>query len=459
MRVVIAGASGFVGRQLAPLLAGAGHQVVALSRHPDPERAAEGVEPVAVDIADRDQLEKALAGAGAAYYLVHSMGSREEFVRKDLELASGFAEAARAARIERIIYQGALGTGQLSRHLSSRQEVGRALGATGVPVVELRAAVILGSGSTSFEMMRYLTERLPAMVCPRWVRTRTEPIAISDVLEYLVRALDAPPGVYDIGCGQVTSYQDMMHTYARTRGLRYRPILNVPLLTLHLSGYWVDFVTPLDRKVTHSLIESMSSSVTVEDSAKTFAAFRIKPLSLEASLQKALDDQAALIPLSLFESWEGLSENVYKVYFEEPVEPEVAEAIRRDLSRIGGNLDWYGWPWAWRARFFLGLLMGERNPLGRPASLEAGQSADWWVIEGISADRLVLRSSAWITGEGWLGYSMPEEADRLTLGAAFRPRGLPGFLYWKLLTPIHKAAFKAMAKARIRRAAAGAAEG
>ena len=295
MRVVVAGASGFVGRKLVKRLAEAGHDVLALSRHPDPKASFDNVEFRAVDVGDSEDLESALSGAEAAYYLIHSMAG-EDFVRKDLQLATGFAEAAARAGVGRIVYQGALGRGKLSPHLSSRQEVGRALASTGVPVVELRAAVILGSGSTSFEMMRYLTERLPMMICPRWVRTRTEPVALSDVLEYLVRALEAPEGVYEIGCGEATSYQDMMHRYAAVRGLRYRPILNVPLLTLHLSGYWVDLVTPLDRKVTHSLIGSMTSNVTVRDAGRTLAAFKFEPLSLDESMHRALDDQAAEIP-------------------------------------------------------------------------------------------------------------------------------------------------------------------
>lgn len=425
---------------------------MALSRRPDPKAESDGVEFRAVDVADPSALEEALSGARAAYYLIHSMGSGEEFVQKDLELARNFSKAAAQAGIERIIYQGALGRGELSRHLSSRQEVGEALGSSGVPVVELRAAVILGSGSTSFEMMRYLTERLPLMVCPRWVQTRTEPIAICDVLDYLVKALEVPPGVYEIGCGEVTTYEDMMHIYAEVRGLRRRPIINVPLLTLHLSGYWVDFVTPLDRKVTHALIGSLTSNVTVRNAGRTLAYFGIEPLSLREAMQKALQDQAEEVPKNLFDGSHGLSESVYKVYLEQDVEPEAAGAIRRDLAEIGGDLAWYGWPWAWRGRFILGMILGEKHPIRRPASLAVGQAADWWTIAETSPDALVLRSSDWMTGEGWLGYSLPAGGDKLQVAAAFRPKGLPGFLYWFLLTPIHKAAFVAMAQARIRRA-------
>ena len=453
MRIVVAGASGFVGSLLVPRLAEAGHQVVALSR-----RAGGGLDEVehrAVDVGDRDRLTEVLEGSDAAYYLVHSMGGGPGFAERDRRLAEGFAAAAAEAGVGRIVYQGGLGRGKLSAHLASRQEVGRALGSTGVPVVELRAAVMLGSGSISFEMLRYLTERLPMMICPRWVRTRTEPIAVSDVMEYLVRALKAPPGVYEIGCGEVTTYQDMMHLYSQVRSLRHRPIVNVPLLSLRLSGYWVDLVTPLDRKVTQSLIESMANNVIVRQAGRTRAAFRIEPMGLTQALRKALDDQAKAITDDLFDRSDRLSENVYRIRLDEPIDPRAAGAIRRDLAEIGGDLAWYGWPWAWRARFVLGLLLGERHPLDRPKAMAAGEPADWWIIERATRDALILRSAGWITGEGWLGYRISPDGSQLNVAAAFRPRGLPGFLYWFLLTPVHRAAFKAMAKARIRRAASG----
>lgn len=366
--------AGLVGGQLTARLGEAGHQVVAFARHPGSESDSEGVEERAVDVSHVEEVREALEGAQAAYYLIHSMGSGAEFVRKDLELARKFSEAAASAGVERIIYQGALGSGELSPHLASRQQVGAALGSAGVPVVELRAAVILGSGSISFELLRYLTERLPIMT------------------------------------------------------------------------------TPLDQNVTHSLMESMTSAVVVLDAGKTSDAFGIRPLTVDAAMHRALDDQEENIPKTLFDGSESLNENVYQVYLEEEVEPEAAAAIRRDLAEIGGNLAWYGWPWAWRVRFVIGLIFGERNPLGRPKSLAVGESADWWTIAQTSEDTLVLRSHAWATGEGWLGYSIPPGGSRLQVAAAFRPRGLPGFLYWFLMTPIHKVVFKAMAKVRIVRA-------
>lgn len=458
MKIVVAGASGFVGAQLSALLGAAGHQVVALARHPDGAVQTEGVEERAVDVSHYDQVQEVLQGAQAAYYLIHSMGG-EGFERKDLELARKFAGAAASAGVKRIIYQGALGSGDLSPHLVSRQRVGRVLGSAGVPVVELRAAVILGSGSISFDLMRYLTERLPAMTCPRWVDTRIEPIAISDALACLVKALEVPPGIYEIGCGEVSSYREMMQLYARVRGLHRRRIVVLPFLSLNLASRWIDLVTPLDRKVTHTLMDSLGCSVVVEDPARAGTAFGIVPLGIEASMRKALQDQAEYLPQTLFDGFEGLRENVYHVNLQEQVEPQAATAIRADLAKIGGDLAWYGWPWVWRLRFVLGLLFGERNPIGRPKSLAVGEAADWWTIALTTGDSLVLRSHAWSTGEGWLGYSIPPGGSRLQVAAAFCPKGLPGFLYWFVLTSVHKRVFRAMVKVRIARARVVAGDG
>ena len=217
-RIAIAGASGYVGRLLANQLAGAGHQVLALARHPDTLPTGERISAVAVDVADPEATAHALAGADAAYYLVHAMAGGTGFEARDRELAAAFGRAAKAAGVGRIIYLGALGRGDLSAHLVSRQEVGAVLAASGVPVVELRAAVILGAGSISYEMLRSLTERLPVMVCPRWITTRLQPLAECDLLDYLAGSLVAPSGVYEIGTPDVTDYGTMMRVLRRGEG-------------------------------------------------------------------------------------------------------------------------------------------------------------------------------------------------------------------------------------------------
>ncbi len=259
MIVAIAGASGFVGRALTAHLLGTGHDVVALSRSGN--SAATGARAVAVDVGDQAAIAGALEGAEAAYYLVHSLAVGGGFRELDLRLATTFGRAAAQAGVGRIVYVGALGDAPSSAHLASRQEVGAALAAAGVAVVELRAAVVFGSGSISFEMLRYLTERLPAMVCPRWVRTRIQPIALVDLLAYLEQSLLVAPGIYEIGGADVTTYREMISAYARVRGLPPRHIVDIPWLTPHLSSYWVDLVTPVDRSIIHALIASLVAEV------------------------------------------------------------------------------------------------------------------------------------------------------------------------------------------------------
>jgi len=325
VNLTVVGATGFVGRLLVPHLAAAGHQVTAVARHlpalpagveaPDPS-----VRALAVDVADEDAVAAALEGRDAAFYLVHSMAGTD-FRARDLELATAFGRAAARAGIGRIVYVGALGDDPGSEHLVSRQEVGAALGAAGVPVVELRAAVVIGSGSISFEMVRYLTERLPFMVCPRWVHTRLQPIAARDLLTYLERSLTVAPGVYEIGGAEVTTYREMITAYARARGLRPRLIVDVPYLTPRLSSYWVDLVTPVDRRISHALIDSLVTEVVVRDPEHTASEFGIEPVSLGEAIRQALDDQETALARNLFTCPEGLHDGVYSANVTAAIEP------------------------------------------------------------------------------------------------------------------------------------------
>jgi hypothetical protein len=229
----------------------------------------------------------------------------------DLRLATAFGRAAARAGVARIVYLGALGSAPNSAHLSSRQEVGAALAAAGVGVVELRAAVVFGSGSISFEMLRCLTERLPAMVCPRWVRTRIQPIGLDDLLEYLEQSLSVPPDVYEIGGADVTTYREMISEYARVRGLRPRRIIDIPWLTPHLSSYWVDLVTPVDRAVSHALIASLVTEVIVVDPDPARRSFSVHPMGVEQALARALDDQDKEVTSSLLSRSQGLHDGVH----------------------------------------------------------------------------------------------------------------------------------------------------
>jgi uncharacterized protein YbjT (DUF2867 family) len=444
--LAIAGASGFVGQALCAHLVEAGEEVVALVRTPG--SAPAGGREAIVDLTDVAATTEALAGVTAAYYLVHSMAAGSTFPELDLRLATAFGEACAAAGVERIVYVGGLGATPSSSHLASRQEVGTALAAAGVSVVELRAAVVFGPGGISFEMLRCLTERLPLMVCPRWVRTRIQPIALRDLLAYLRQSPTAPAGVYEIGGAEVTTYRSMIEDYAEVRGLRRRRILDIPLLTPHLSSYWVDLATPVDRTVSHALIESLVTEVVVVDPAPATAAFTVEPLGVREAMQVALDDQQAAVTDTLFDRRSGLHDGIYTFTTERPIPDGRADAVAAELRTIGGRFGWYGSASGWALRLVLGRLFGERLHRRRAPAIEPGALVDWWHVDRVANGELVLRSVGWFPGEAWLGYRV--HGDRLQQVAAFRPKGIPGFLYWKLLVPIHHIAFARMANRRVR---------
>ena len=364
MQIAVAGATGFVGRRLVEALAGE-HKVVALARRaPDFRNATNR----AVDVGNYEEALRALEGCDAAYYLIHSLDVGD-FRARDLDLAKTFGEAAQAAGVKRIVYLGGLGEDPTSDHLLSRQEVGAALGAKGVPVVELRAAVIIGAGSVSYEMLRYLTERLPFMVCPRWVRTAIEPIALSDVLLYLEKSLSVEPGIYEVGSGEVTTYRDMISIYARERGLGPTVIVDIPLLTPRLSSHWVDFVTPVDTKVSHSLIESLVTEVTVRDPNRTKDAFAIIPMPIAQAIREALDDQLITAEATVMDRESGLLDGIYTERIEIPIDEALESQLDDDFDRIGGDLDWYGLDSAWRIRMWVGAYLVSVGVFAGPKQL------------------------------------------------------------------------------------------
>jgi uncharacterized protein YbjT (DUF2867 family) len=448
VKVAVVGASGFVGRALSAALLDEQHEVTVISRRAP--RIA-GARECSLDVGDEAQLLGALAGAEVAFYLVHSLSS-EDFASRDRQLAEGFGRAAASAGIRRIVYLGGLGRDPESAHLASRQEVGVVLAGAGVPVVELRAAVVLGAGSISFEMLRYLTERLPFMVCPRWVRTAIQPIAVTDVVRYLVEAVGVEPGVYEVGGADVTSYRDMIHAYAAARGLRRRRIVDVPYLTPRLSSYWLDLVTPVDRRVSHALIESLRTEVVVSDRARTDETFAVRPAGLAEALDDALELQARELDHGLLDREAGLRDGVYTVRVAVPLGSATPASVDAGLDRIGGSLRWYGLASAWRLRALLGRLAGERWALASPTRVAAGEVVDWWVITRREPGRLVLRALHWFPGEAWLGFEC--EGRELTLVGSFRPKGIPGFLYWTLLEPVHRLVFRSIARHRVARAQA-----
>jgi len=458
-RVAVTGASGFVGGELVPHLVGLGFLVRALVRDPGSAVAGPAVEVHPVDVSDTEALVAALAGCEVAYYLIHAMAGGEGFADRDRELARSFAEAAARSGVSRIVYLGGLGHGELSEHLTSRQEVGDVLASTGVATVELRAAVVLGAGSISFEMVRYLTERLPMMVCPRWVNTRVQPLALGDLLAYLAEGMDVEPGIYDIGSPDVTTYREMMDAYARVRGLRRRFIIKVPVLSPALSAHWVDLVTPVDQTVSHALIESLANEVTVRDGDRTDAAFRVRPLGSEEAIRVALEDQERRLAATLFASRQGLREGVYtdrssaRVRRSGITAEGAVAGMEADLDDCGGQLTWYGWPAAWRLRLALGRLFDEDLKLGRPERVVPGATVDWWTVETKGPETLVLSTRAWFCGEAWLGFRVSSTRPvRIEQVGSLRTRGLLGMAYWWLLWPVHQLAFRAMVHHRVVRA-------
>jgi uncharacterized protein YbjT (DUF2867 family) len=452
--LAVVGASGYVGRLLCGRLAGAGHRVIGLARNVEGLTGMQGLERVSVDVADTSACAEALAGAEVAYYLVHAMAGGPGFAERDRATAQAFGEAARRARVRRIVYLGGLGEGSLSPHLGSRQEVGDILRRSGVDVVELRASVILGAGSISYEMLRSLTERLPVMVCPRWVATHIQPLAEADLLAYLERAPWVPAGVYELGTADVTTYRDLMHTYAEVRGLTRRRIVTVPVVTPHLSSIWVDVVSPVDKKVSHALVESLVAEVVVDDPERTAVAFRFRPMTVRQAVRAAMEGEAAAVSTGLFDRGPGRSGGVYTMRATAALPPARLTQVRADLEGIGGSLGWYPMAEAWRLRIALGWVLGERLSLQRPDELRAGARVDWWTVVRADPEHVELMATSWWFGEGWLGWRTRRGAGLLEQVAAMRPRGLLGLAYWQLLRPLHFLVFRVMTRSLVRRTSA-----
>ncbi|RLK61220.1 DUF2867 domain-containing protein [Actinokineospora cianjurensis] len=451
--IAIAGAGGYVGRKLVRALDG---PVLALGRRVEALPDGENVRKVAVDVTDTGALTEVLRGVETAYYLVHGMAAGGDFAERDRATAASFAAAAKQAGVGRIVYLGGLGQGRLSAHLASRQEVGRVLAKAGVPVVELRAAVIIGSGSISFEMLRYLTERLPVMICPRWVGTRVQPIAEADLVAHLVRAADreVPAGVHEIGGPEVVTYLDLMQAYASVRGLPRRRIVQVPLLTPGLSAHWVNLVTPVDRSVSRSLIDSLTTDVVVTTPSP---AFTTEPTPVAEAIRSTLDAQKDRVAARAFDFTNGVLDGVFTLATDVDIPHSDTPAARLDLRRCGGSLRWYGWAWAWWLRMLLGRLFGERLSLHRPTKVTKGATVDWWTVAEFGDQYIVLRTEKWFCGEAWLGYRI--SGTKLRQVGALRSRGLLGWIYWRAVYPIHLVVFRVMARKQVTRAHALAQQG
>jgi len=477
--ILLTGATGYIGGRLVPRLLEAGHRVRCLAR--DPARL-EGrdwlprVEVVTGDCLRPETLPAAMEGVDTAFYLVHSMTGGHDFEERDVMAARNFAMAAKAAGVRRIIYLGGLGdpaTG-LSDHLRSRQATGAALRETGVTVTEFRAAVIVGSGSLSFEIIRCLTERVPVMICPKWVYTRVQPIAIRNVLDYLAAALDTPESagrVLEIGGADVTTYGGMLTGYARVRGLR-RWLIPVPLLTPRLSSFWVHLVTPVPAAIARPLIDGLRNDVIVRDDAARRLFPQIEPLGYAAAVRLALENldrgrvetawsdammssQGDAPPVQLT-AREGmiLERRQYAV-------PASVEAVYRSFTQLGGATGWLYMDWAWRLRGALDRLLGGvgmRRGRRDPQDVRVGDAVDFWRVEAVGPNRLLrLRAEMKVPGRAWLEFQVeprPGGGSLLSQTAFFAPRGLAGLLYWYTLYPIHALIFSGLVKRLARNAAA-----
>lgn len=466
-RVAIAGATGYIGGRLVPRLLESGYAVRCLVRSPaklqDREWAAHPrVEIRAANLADPEGLAGGLTGCPAAFYLVHSMNSAgARYAQQDQQLAHSFAEAARQAGVDRIIYLGGLGeTGpDLSQHLSSRREVEQALRSTGVAVTVFRAAMIIGSGSASFEILRYLVERLPVMVTPKWVSTPCQPIAVRNVIGYLAGALSAPEtrgGTFDIGGPEVLSYREIMQIMADELGLRSRWILPVPVLTPRLSSYWIHLVTPLSHDIAKPLAEGLRNPVVCRDNRIT-ALLPQDLWTVRDAIRAALRKVAAHSvetswlmagPLPGDPGWSGGT--VFRDERELAVDaPDWA--VFRAICRVGGGHGWYAADWLWRIRGWVDLLVGGpglRRGRRDPEHVGYGEALDFWRVVGIERDgRLALRAEMKLPGEALLEFRVearPEGRCLLHQRALFQPRGLFGLLYWYAVAPLHHVVFRGM---------------
>ncbi|MCE9625752.1 MAG: SDR family oxidoreductase [Deltaproteobacteria bacterium] len=471
LRVLVTGATGYIGGRLVPRLLERGHLVRCLARQPENlrGRAWNGVDIVQGDVLQFDSLRAAMRDIDVAYYLVHSMRAGEQgFEERDRLAARNFARAAREAGVKRLIYLGGLGSDEreLSPHLQSRHEVGNLLRESGIPVTEFRAAIIVGSGSISFEMIRYLTERLPIMICPRWVQSLCQPIAVRDVLAYLVETLDRPESagrIFEIGGPDVLPYRDMMLGYAKVRGLKRR-LIQVPVLTPRLSSYWVDFVTPIPASISRPLIEGLKEDVVChEDSA--LQVFSVRPIGYEEAVRLALGRinegdietiwsgshasfKAGDPPASRLEKREGMILEVREAEIAAP-----AKRVFEIFSGIGGKRRWFYADWAWQFRGMLDRLVGGpgmRRGRRNPDHLIPGDALDFWRVEEVVDGRSIrLRAEMKVPGKAWLQFEVEPLAgdhSHFTQTAYFEPKGLPGLLYWYFLYPIHRLIFSGLCR-------------
>ena len=463
--ILLTGASGYIGGRLLKALEQAGWPLRCLARRPDilQPRVAPSTEVVQADRLDRNSLAPAMAGVHTAYYLVHSMGSARQFEEEDRQAAQNFADAARDAGVQRIIYLGGLGNQDhaLSAHLRSRHEVADTLRSSGIPTIEFRASIVIGSASLSFEMIRALVQRLPVMICPRWVNVKAQPIAVEDVIAYLVAALELSEEegrILEIGGADQTSYGEIMEEYARQCGLR-RWLIPVPLLTPRLSSLWLGLVTPIYARVGRKLVESMRHPTLVRDPS-ALNVFGIRPKGMSEAITRALqhEDQEfavtrwsdALSSSGKPASWGGVRFGTRLVDSRTvQVSLPPAQAFA-PVRQIGGANGWYFANFLWWIRGLFDLLVGGvglRRGRRDPHMLATGDALDFWRVEAFEPDhRLNLVAEMKVPGRAWLQFEVEanNQGSLIRQTAIFDPAGLAGLLYWYALYPVHYWIFSGM---------------
>lgn len=473
--ILVTGSTGYIGGRLVSRLVAEGRKVRVVVRTPqkllDVPWAGK-VEVIEGDLQDPETMRRACEGVTSLYYLVHSMGSGRGFERREAEIVATVAEAAAQAGVRRIIYLGGLHPQdvKLSTHMRSRVAVGEALLASGVPTVAFQAGVVIGSGSASFEMIRHLSDVLPVMPAPKWVLNRIEPIAVRDVIHYLLGALDLPEGLnrtFDLGSGDVLTYADMMKRYAEAAGLPRRTVLALPVLTPRLAGHWVNLVTPIPRAMAMPLIESLQhDAVTAEAdihhylaqpeggltdyrSAVDLALNKMSAGEVETSWAGASQRDAVADPLPSDPQWAG-----HTVFKDERTlrSSAPAPAVWKVIEGIGGENGWYSWPVAWAARGWLDKIaggVGLRRGRRHSSELMAGEALDFWRVEElVRGEKLRLRAEMKLPGRAWLELSVVPDggASEYRQRAIFFPRGLAGRLYWLSVLPFHGVVFDSMAR-------------
>ena len=467
--ILVTGATGYIGGRLIPRLIEKGYNVRCMVRDESRVKGRwEGAEIVYGDVHNHESITAALSGIDVAYYLIHSMSAGEDnFVKMDEIAAENFSTKAKAAGVKRIIYLGGLGSAEqnLSPHLKSRQFTGEKLRISGIPVTEFRAGVIVGSGSISFEMIRYLTERVPVMICPKWVITRTQPIAVRDVLRYLIDAISTTQSenkILEIGSSDILTYADLMKIYADIRGLK-RYLINVPLLTPRLSSYWVDLVTPIPSKISRPLIEGLKNEVICNDNTAR-EIFPFEPISYKEAvtyaLQRELEGKVETI-------WSGAVSSVNPknivnldlqhkegmiIEKREMVVNANPQKIFLTISRTGGKTGWY-MNFLWQLRGLLDRMIGGvgmRRGRRDPENLVVGDPLDFWRVEAVEKNILIrLRAEMKLPGRAWLQFSIRKLDDEKTIlnqSAFWEPKGLFGVVYWYSIYFLHKIIFSGMIK-------------